>query len=135
MKKTFFLGLKFEWNLSVNIWRSGTDYCWLYWDLAHYSKKVDCGFSKIESKKLQEHQLLFYQAMSLNMFLHFWYITWILCPKMEIYQDCTFFAIWYLILPLLSIPAFTFFQTDSMPQLLKKRLDFPLEENNQATAS
>ena len=28
--KTRFLGLKFEWNLSVNTLRSGTDYCWLY---------------------------------------------------------------------------------------------------------
>ena len=25
LKKTFFLGLKFEWILSVNTWRSGTD--------------------------------------------------------------------------------------------------------------
>jgi hypothetical protein len=31
-KQFFFLGLKFEWNLSVNTWRSGTDCCWLYWD-------------------------------------------------------------------------------------------------------
>ena len=29
-RKTIFLGLKFEWNLSVNTERSGTDYCWLY---------------------------------------------------------------------------------------------------------
>ena len=29
-KKHFILGLKFEWNLSVNTWWSGTDYCWLY---------------------------------------------------------------------------------------------------------
>ena len=29
-EKTFFLGLKFEWNLSVNTERLGTDYCWLY---------------------------------------------------------------------------------------------------------
>ena len=29
-EKPFFLGLKFEWNLSVNTERSGTDYCWLY---------------------------------------------------------------------------------------------------------
>ena len=34
MKKQFFLGLKFEWNLSVNTWRSGTDYCWLYCDFS-----------------------------------------------------------------------------------------------------
>ena len=32
-KKNIFLGLKFEWNLSVNIWGSGTDYCWLYCEL------------------------------------------------------------------------------------------------------
>ena len=31
-KTGFFLGLTFEWNLSVNTWRSGTDYCWLYCD-------------------------------------------------------------------------------------------------------
>ena len=29
-KNLFFLGLKFEWNLSVNTERSGPDYCWLY---------------------------------------------------------------------------------------------------------
>ena len=29
-EKPFFLGLKLEWNLSVNTERSGTDYCWLY---------------------------------------------------------------------------------------------------------
>ena len=32
-KNHFFLGLKFEWNLSVNTERSETDYCWLYCDL------------------------------------------------------------------------------------------------------
>ena len=31
-KNFFFLGLEFEWNLSVNTWRSGTDYCWLCCD-------------------------------------------------------------------------------------------------------
>ena len=31
-KNHFHLGLKFEWNLSVNTERSGTDYCWLYCD-------------------------------------------------------------------------------------------------------
>ena len=29
-KNLFFLGLNFEWNLSVSTVRSGTDYCWLY---------------------------------------------------------------------------------------------------------
>jgi len=29
-KNHFFLVLNFEWNLSVNTVRSGTDYCWLY---------------------------------------------------------------------------------------------------------
>ena len=32
-EKPFFFGLKFEWNLSVNTERSGTDYCWLYCEL------------------------------------------------------------------------------------------------------
>ena len=34
-EKPFFLGLKFEWNLSVNTERSGTDYCWLYCAYIH----------------------------------------------------------------------------------------------------
>ena len=44
-KKWFFLGLKFEWNLSVNTWRSGTDYCWLYCDL--YLINFECPNSKL----------------------------------------------------------------------------------------
>ena len=36
-KTIFFLGLKFEWNLSVNTERSGTDYCWLYCDICRYN--------------------------------------------------------------------------------------------------
>ena len=39
-EKPFFLGLKFEWNLSVNTERSGSDYCWLYCDSSHQEKKM-----------------------------------------------------------------------------------------------
>ena len=46
-EKPFFLGLKLEWNLSVNTERSGTDYCWLYCGRNHgemyakFGKKKD----------------------------------------------------------------------------------------------
>ena len=50
-EKPFFLGLKLEWNLSVNTERSGTDYCWLYCGRNHgemyakFGKKKDWQFA------------------------------------------------------------------------------------------
>ena len=42
-KTLFVLGLKFEWNLSVNTERSGPDYCWLY-----------CGTNRISQDQFSE---------------------------------------------------------------------------------
>ena len=53
-KKHFILGLKFEWNLSVNTDRSGTDYCWLYcaFRLAQYLNKFWSVSKNLDQPKL-----------------------------------------------------------------------------------
>ena len=57
-RKTIFLGLKFEWNLSVNTERSGTDYCWLYCGKNARDQKVCCNLRLIKFQFLKMRPIL-----------------------------------------------------------------------------
>ena len=60
MKKIgVFLGLKFEWNLSVNTKRSGTDYCWLYCGIFYVKNHPNLSKkTPMKNKSLGAHFLL-----------------------------------------------------------------------------
>ena len=58
-EKPFFLGLKFERNLSVNTVRSGTDYCWLYCAFYNPESEIWAGVQKIKIKNQIVKKCLF----------------------------------------------------------------------------